>query len=182
MNIAVFCSSSNHIAEHYKQSAFHLGELVADSGNTLLFGGATGGLMDAVAEGARNKNGKIIGVIPQPIIQMKRQSTLCTELIVVETMSERKEKMKTLSDVFIVLPGSYGTLDEMLDIIASGIVGEHKKPLILVNEDGFYDHFLNQINYMRSECFIPAEEKYKPLVVRNVDHCMELINLSIKHS
>lgn len=182
MKIAVFCSSSNHIAEHYKQSAYHLGELIAESGNTLVYGGAMGGLMDAVAEGAQNKNGKIIGIIAQAIILMKRQSSLPTELIVVETMSNRKDKMRTMSDVFVVLPGSYGTLDEMLDIIVSGVVGEHKKPLILVNEDDFYEHFLNQINFMRNECFIPAQEKYKPLIAKDVDHCMELINLSINHS
>ena len=181
MNIAVFCSSSNHIAEHYKQAAFELGEQIALSGNTLVFGGATGGLMDSVAQGATNKNGAIIGVIAKAIINMKRQSMLSTDLVVVETMSERKEKMKSLSDVFIVLAGSYGTLDEMLDIIASGIVGEHKKPLILVNKDGFYDNFIAQINYMRNEQFIPLVETYKPLIAQDIQQCMKLINLSVKH-
>ena len=182
MNIAVFCSSSNHIAVHYKQSAFQLGELIAESGNTLVYGGATGGLMDSVAEGACSKNCQIIGVIPHAVIKMNRQSTLSTQLITVETMNERKVKMKALSDVFIVLPGSYGTLDEMLDIVASGIVGEHKKPLIIVNQNGFYNQFLKQIDYMRSELFIPAEEKYKPIVVSSINQCMELIKLSNKNS
>jgi uncharacterized protein (TIGR00730 family) len=180
MNIAVFCSSSNHIAEHYKQAAFHLGQQIAESGNTLVFGGATGGLMDSVAEGASNKNGTIIGVIAHAIIRMKRQSVLSSELVIVETMSERKEKMKSLSDVFVVLAGSYGTLDEMLDIIASGIVGEHKKPLIIVNENGFYDNFLAQINYMRSEKFIPIEENYKPLIANDINHCIEIIKFTDK--
>jgi len=182
MNIAVFCSSSNNIADHYKQAAFQLGELIASSGNKLVYGGATGGLMDAVAEGAQSKNGGIIGVISQAIIKMNRQSNLPTELITVETLSDRKAQMKTLSDVFVVLPGSYGTLDEMLDIVTSGIVGEHNKPLILVNQEGFYDQFLNQIHKMRSELFIPVEERYKPLIAQNVNHCMELINLSTKNS
>lgn len=175
MNIAVFCSSSNHIADKYKIEAYRLGEMIAESGNTLVYGGATGGLMDSVAEGAQSKNGRIIGIIPQAVIHMNRQSSLPTQLIRVETMSERKEQMKSISDVFIVLPGSYGTLDEMLYIIASGIVGEHKKPLIIVNQDGFYDSFLIQLNYMRSEAFIPAVEKYKPLVAQNINHCLELI-------
>ncbi|MDR3653280.1 MAG: TIGR00730 family Rossman fold protein [Paludibacter sp.] len=182
MNIAVFCSSSNHIADHYKQAAFELGELIAEGGNTLIFGGATGGLMDSISKGAHCKNGKIIGVIAQAIINMNRQSHLCTELIEVENLSDRKVQMKALADVFVVLPGSYGTLDEMLDIIASGIVGEHKKPLILLNFDGFYTAFLNQIDFMRSESFIPSEEKYKPLIVKDINHCMELINLSNKNS
>lgn len=182
MNIAVFCSSSNHIADRYKQAAVRLGELIAESGNTLVYGGATGGLMDSVAEGAHTKNGKIIGVIAQAIIKMNRQSSLPTQLITVESMSERKAEMKALTDIFVVLPGSYGTLDEMLDIIASGIVGEHKKPLIIVNQDGFYNPFLNQIDFMRSELFIPAEERYKPIIVQDINHCLELINLSNKNS
>jgi cytokinin riboside 5'-monophosphate phosphoribohydrolase len=182
MNIAVFCSSSNLIADRYKAVAFRLGELIAESGNKLVYGGATGGLMDAVAEGAKSKKGEIIGVISQAIIRMNRQSDLPTELITVETLSDRKTQMKTLTDVFVVLPGSYGTLDEMLDIVTSGIVGEHQKPLILVNQDGFYDQFLCQINHMRSELFIPVEEKYKPLIAQDISHCMELINLSTKNS
>ena len=182
MNIAVFCSSSNHIANHYLQEGFRLGELIAESGNTLVYGGATGGLMDAVSEGAQSRKGQIIGIIPYAVIKMKRQSSLPTQLITVETMSERKAQMKVFSDIFVVLPGSYGTLDEMLDIVASGIVGEHKKPLIIVNQDGFYNQFLNQIELMRSESFIPAEEKYKPLICSTINQCMELIKSSITNS
>lgn len=181
MNIAVFCSSSNTIADNYKLVGFRLGKLIAETGNTLVYGGATGGLMDAISEGAQSKGGKIIGVIPQAVIRMNRQSALPTQLITVATMSERKAEMQRHSDVFVVLPGSFGTLDEMLDIIASGIVGEHNKPLIIINQGGFYDLFLHQINYMRSEFFIPSEEKYKPVVCRDVDHCMETIRLLNKN-
>jgi uncharacterized protein (TIGR00730 family) len=175
MNIAVFCSSSNHIAEKYKKVGFRLGEMIAQGGDTLVYGGATGGLMDSVAEGAASKDGQIIGVISQAVILMNRQSSLPTELITVETMSERKAIMKELSEVFVVLPGSYGTLDEMLDVVTSAIVGEHKKPLIIVNQDGFYNQFLSQIDLIRCELFIPAEEKYKPIVVQDIDLCFELI-------
>jgi hypothetical protein len=179
MNIAVFCSSSNTIAERYKQAAFRLGELIAENGNMLVYGGATGGLMDSVSEGTHSKNGQITGVIPLAVVRMNRQSPLPDTLITVDTMSERKAKMKELADMFVALPGSYGTLDEMLDIIASGIVGEHKKPLIIVNQDGFYNRFLSQIDFMRSESFIPVNESYKPLIVNNIFDCWELIRLSI---
>jgi len=182
MNIAVYCSSSNHIANRYKEVAFQLGEFIAECGNTLVYGGATGGLMDSVAEGAQSKNGEIIGIIPKAVMKMNRQSSLPTELITVETMSERKAEMKAMTDVFVVLPGSYGTLDEMLDIIASGIVGEHRKPLIILNQDGFYNLFLNQTDFMRSEMFIPAEEKYKPIIAIDIYQCMELIKSTTKNS
>lgn len=182
MNICVFCSSSNHIDDYYKQEAFQLGKMIAERKDTLVYGGATGGLMDSVAEGAHSNNGEIIGVIPKAVIKMNRQSSLPTQLITVETMSERKAQMKAITDVFIVLPGSYGTLDEMLDIVASGIVGEHKKPLILVNQNGFYNQFITQIDFMRSELFIPAEEKYKPIIVQNINQCLELIKFSNSNS
>ena len=177
MNIAVFCSSSNHIADKYKQTAFRLGEMIADLEHTLVYGGATGGLMDSVSEGSASKKGTIIGVIPDAVIKMDRQSNLPTRLITVETMSERKAQMQKLSDIFVILPGSYGTLDEMLDIIASGVVGEHKKPLIIVNQDGFYDLFIQQIEQMRNEHFMPAVEKYKPILVADIEQCIEKIQI-----
>ena len=179
MNIAVFCSSSNRIAPHYKQTAFLLGKMVAVDGHTLIFGGATGGLMDAVAEGAQLEKGEIVGVIPQAIIQMKRQSLISTKVIEVETMNDRKATMKGLADAFVVLPGSYGTLDEMFDVISSGIVGEHRKPLILINQDGFYNQLIQQIDFMRSESFIPSEEHYKPIIAQSIDQCMHFLNGSI---
>lgn len=171
MNIAVYCSSSNHIPESYKNSAYALGQWIADSGNTLIFGGATGGLMTSVSEGASASGGKITGIIPQAVIKMNRQSALCTELISVETMSDRKATMKELADVFVVLPGSYGTLDEMFDVIAAAIVGEHKKQLIVVNENGFYDDLMRQIERMIDEKFIPVVN-YKPLIVSNISDCI----------
>ena len=171
MNIAVYCSSSNHIPESYKNSAYALGQWIADSGNTLIFGGATGGLMTSVSEGASASGGKITGIIPQAVIKMNRQSALCTELITVETMSDRKATMKELADVFVVLPGSYGTLDEMFDVIAAAIVGEHKKQLIVVNENGFYDDLMRQIERMIDEKFIPVVN-YKPLIVSNISDCI----------
>jgi uncharacterized protein (TIGR00730 family) len=167
MNIAVYCSSSNHIPESYKDSAYALGQWIADSGNALIFGGATGGLMTSVSEGASASGGKITGIIPQAVIKMNRQSALCTELITVETMSDRKATMKELADVFVVLPGSYGTLDEMFDVIAAAIVGEHKKQLIVVNENGFYDDLIRQIERMIYEKFIPVVN-YKPLIVNSM--------------
>lgn len=175
MNIAVYCSSSNHIADKYKEQGVRLGEMIAEGGDTLVYGGATGGLMDSVSSGAAARGGKIIGVIPQAVIRMNRQSQYPTELHTVETMSERKALMKDLSDAYIVLPGSFGTLDEMMDIAASGVVGEHRKPLILVNQDGFYNQLIAQVELMRNELFIPTEQSYKPIIVEDINQCMKLI-------
>jgi len=175
MNIAVYCSSSNHIADSYKKSAWDFGVWLSENNHTLVFGGATGGLMTAVSEGAASiQPHKIVGVIPQAVIKMNRQSSLCTELITVETMNERKMNMKNIADIFVIFPGSYGTLDELFDVVASGVVGEHKKPVIILNEFGFYDDLLHLVDKMKSEHFIPVEN-YKPLVVDNINACKKLI-------
>jgi len=183
MNVCVYCSSSNNISERYKQSAFRLGRFLADNKFTLVYGGATGGLMDAVAEGAKAGDGEIVGVIPEIIIRSNRLSKLPTRMITVTDMNERKKRMKEEADVFVVLPGGYGTLDEMFDVIASGTVGEHKKSLICVNEDEFYKDLLSQVEKMKTECFTPKNESYKPVFVQSIDECMNQIsNLHIKNS
>ncbi|MHB9056291.1 MAG: LOG family protein [Paludibacteraceae bacterium] len=175
MRICVFCSSSNHIADEYKQMAIQFGRKIAGNGHVLVYGGATGGLMDAVAEGAVEKKGEIIGVIPEIIIRSNRQSKFPTQLIIMSDMAGRKNRMKQESDVFVVLPGGYGTLDEMFDVIASGTVGEHKKPLICLNINGFYNSLIDQTIQMKKNLFIPLEESYKPHFVQSIDECFEVI-------
>jgi uncharacterized protein (TIGR00730 family) len=165
MNICVFCSSSNQIDERYKKQAFRLGQQIALSGNALLYGGATGGLMDAVAEGARDKKGEVIGVISEAIINMKRESKLPTKLIKVKNLSERKQKMRELGDVFIVLPGGYGTMDEMFDMTAGRLVGEHTKTLFVLNPDGFYDNLQQLFAKMQDEKCIDSNVAYHPVFV-----------------
>jgi uncharacterized protein (TIGR00730 family) len=180
MNIAVYCSSSNQIAESYKAPAYQLGAWIAQNSHTLVFGGATGGLMTSVSEGAACNKGKITGVIPQAVIAMRRQSTVCTELIVVDSMNERKAIMKNVADVFVILPGSYGTLDELFDVIASGVVGEHKKPVIIVNQEGFYNDLIQLSLKMKDKKFIPVEN-YAPVWVNDIDECIAaLSNFSSK--
>lgn len=174
MNIAVYCSSSNRIDGKYLATATKLGEWIASNGHTLVFGGATGGSMTAVSEGAAAFNGPICGIVPDAVIRMGRESRLCTELTTVPTMDERKRLMKQKADVFVILPGSYGTLDEFFDVVASGVVGEHKKPVILLNEDGFYDYLLLQTKKMKEEQFIPVEN-FRYSVVGSVEELVDLL-------
>ncbi len=175
MKICVYCSASNYIPAAYKELARALGCWIAKNGHTLLFGGATGGLMSEVSEGAMECGGAVVGVVPKRILAIGRKSDCVTDLHVVDTMNERKTLMKSLADVFVVLPGSYGTMDELFDAVASGIVGEHRKPLIIINQNGFYNKLLEQMERMRSEAFIPQQESYKPLVCTNLDSCIGLL-------
>lgn len=172
MNICVYCSANNNIAQHYKDMAHALGQWIAQNGHTLVFGGATGGLMTEVSQGAASVGGCITGIVPKRIIAAGRECTWVTEQHIVADMNERKALMKKIADAFIVLPGSYGTLDELFDVVASGTVGEHKKPLYIINYQGFYNNLLAQINTMKTEYFIPQEEHYRPLVCKDVESCL----------
>lgn len=151
MNICVFCASSNEVGEVFRNEARELGHFIADHGHTLVYGGATGGLMDAVAEAAHEHNGEIIGVVPDLIVEKGRKSDLPTQMFVVGDMSERKELMKEYADVFVVLAGGFGTYDELFDVVASGMVGYHDKPIYLVNTDNFYAGIKLQIERMVAE-------------------------------
>ncbi len=169
MIVAVYCSAKNQIPEAYKTLGRELGAWIAQNGHTLLYGGATGGLMTEVSDATREHGGEVIGVVPHRIIRAGRKAENCTEQIEVENMSERKQKMREMSDCFICLPGSYGTLDEMMDVIASGTVGEHRKPVFVVNFDGFYDALIALVNHMQTLEFIPKEQSYKPCFVNTLD-------------
>ena len=169
MNIAVYCSAKDKIAEEYKLLGDQLGAWIAHEGHTLIYGGATGGLMTRVSNAAKENGGKVVGVVPKRIIAAHRQADNCDELYIVETMNDRKQKMRELADCFVCLPGSYGTLDEMMDGVASGTVGEHRKPLYVLNYQGFYDGLRQQADYMRALAFIPEQESYKPIYVDTLD-------------
>lgn len=176
MKICVYCSAKDTIAEEYKQLGCQLGNLIAEYGHTLVFGGATGGLMTEVSRAAYEAGGKVIGVVPHRILVAGRKSEWCTETHVVSHMNERKQMMKDLADCFVCLPGSYGTLDEMFDVIASGTVGEHHKPIYIFNHNGFYTSLLEEIAHMKELGFIPKVEHYKPMVVSNIDELLSFIN------
>lgn len=169
MNIAVYCSAKDKIAEEYKLLGDQLGVWIAREGHTLIYGGATGGLMTRVSNATKMNGGKVIGVVPKRIIAAHRQADNCDELYTVETMNDRKQKMRELADCFVCLPGSYGTLDEMMDVVASGTVGEHRKPLYILNYQGFYEGLRQQADHMRALAFIPEQESYKPIYVDTLD-------------
>ena len=169
MNIAVYCSAKDKIAEDYKLLGDQLGAWIAREGHTLIYGGATGGLMTRVSNATKMNGGKVIGGVPKRIIAAHRQADNCDELYTVETMNDRKQQMRELADCFVCLPGSYGTLDEMMDVVASGTVGEHRKPLYVLNYQGFYNGLRLQTDHMRALAFIPEQESYKPIYVDTLD-------------
>lgn len=175
MKVAVYCSAKNRIPEAYLALGDVLGKWIAEAGHTLVYGGATGGLMTRVSNAAKAAGGIVEGVIPQRIIQAKRMADNCDVLYTVANMNERKQKMKELADCFVCLPGSYGTLDEMMDVVASGTVDEHRKPIFVLNYQGFYEGLKLQIEHMRQLAFLPQQEQYAPQFVDTIEELLDAL-------
>ncbi len=181
MKVAVYCSAKDRIPEEYLALGDVLGKWIAEAGHTLVYGGATGGLMTRVSHAAKAAGGMVEGVIPQRIIQAKRMADNCDVLYTVANMCERKQRMKDLADCFVCLPGSYGTLDEMMDVVASGTVDEHRKPIFILNYEGFYEGLKLQAEHMRKLAFLPQEEQYAPQFVDTIEQLIDkLTELKIK--
>lgn len=176
MKIAVYCSAKDVIPEEYLQLGDALGAWIGENGHTLIYGGATGGLMSRTSDAAKAAGAFVTGVVPLRIIASGRKAANCDHLIEVNNMSERKQRMRDEADVIICLPGSYGTLDEMMDATSSAIVGEHHKPTYVLNYKGFYEPLKQQLEHMKSLQFIPQEEHYRPIFVDSLNELYEIIN------
>lgn len=176
MKIAVYCSAKDRIPEEYLALGDALGTWIAQAGHTLVYGGATGGLMTRVSNAVKAAGGTVVGVIPQRIVLAKRMANNCDILYTVANMNERKQKMKELADCFVCLPGSYGTLDEMMDVVASGTVDEHRKPTYVLNYQNFYEGLRLQIEHMRQLAFLPQQEQYAPIFVNTIDELIKIID------
>lgn len=177
MRIAVYCSAKDAIPEDYLALGDALGGWIGKNGHTLIYGGATGGLMTRVSDAAKAAGAHVIGVIPPRIKAAGRLADNCDFLIEVNNMSERKQRMRDEADLIVCLPGSYGTLDEMMDATSSAIVGEHKKPVYVVNYKGFYHALRQQIEHMQALNFIPAQQSYEPLFVDSLEELYERMNV-----
>jgi uncharacterized protein (TIGR00730 family) len=140
--ITVFCGSSFGTEAIYTQQATLLGETFATENIELIYGGANVGLMGAVADGVLNNGGKAIGVLPNFLRSKEIAHLGLTELILVESMHERKTKMNDLCDGVIALPGGFGTLEELFEMLTWAQLGLHKKPIAILNINGFYDSLI----------------------------------------
>lgn len=146
--ITVFCGSSFGTDKIYKEQAALLGKTLAQQNIELVYGGANVGLMGAVADGVLNEGGKAIGVLPNFLRSKEIAHLGLTELIVVESMHERKTKMNNLCDGVIALPGGFGTLEELFEMLTWGQLGLHKKPIGILNINGFYDSLIELTKVM----------------------------------
>ena len=156
-SIAVFCGSSPGRGEAYLAVADQVGKALAERGIRLVYGGGSVGLMGRCADACLAAGGEVIGVITQDLNDLEVGHTGCTQLDIVDTMAERKDRMAELSDGFISLPGGVGTMDEMFEMITWTQLDIHNKPNALLNVDGYYDQLISFMERVVADRFLLTE-------------------------
>lgn len=172
-NITVFCGSSFGTDEIFKEQAELLGKTLAKQNIGLVYGGANVGLMGAVADGALSENGTVIGVLPNFLRSKEIAHQGLTELFLVESMHERKTKMNDLCDGVIALPGGFGTLEELFEMLTWAQLGLHKKPIAILNTNGFYDALIELLKGMVEKGLLKDVNAEMLLVSDNIDNLLE---------
>ncbi|CAN1574571.1 COG1611 Predicted Rossmann fold nucleotide-binding protein [Flavobacteriaceae bacterium] len=171
--ITVFCGSSSGTEEIYTSKATLLGETLAKRNIELVYGGAKVGLMGAVADGVLSEGGKVIGVLPNFLGSKEIAHPKLTQLILVDTMHERKTKMNDLSDGVIALPGGFGTLDELFEMLTWAQLGLHKKPIAILNVDGYYDALIVFVQTMVDKGLLKEVNQQMLLVSDTIDELLD---------
>lgn len=163
-SICVFCASSIGARPIYAESARRFGATLADRGITLVFGGGCVGLMGVLADAAIGAGGRAIGVIPRALVEREIAHRGLTTLHVVETMHERKQRMADLADAFVMLPGGFGSWDEFCEVATWAQLGIHRKPLGVLNVEGYFDPLLAMADRAVAEGFVSAAQRDRLVV------------------
>jgi uncharacterized protein (TIGR00730 family) len=156
-SICVYCGSSDKMRDGYLQAAWQMGAAIARGGYVLTYGAGCTGMMGAVADGALEAGGEVIGVIPSIFNTPTLMHTGLSRLEIVDSMHTRKQRLADISDAFIALPGGYGTFEELFEIITWAQIGLHSKPVGILNVQHYYDPLLTAIDHAREEGFIYTE-------------------------
>jgi uncharacterized protein (TIGR00730 family) len=165
-SIAVFCGSKTGANPLFEEHTRLLGSLLAEHNITVIYGGGNKGLMGAVANATLEANGKVIGIIPKMLSEREHQHQGLTEITVVETMHIRKQMLYEKSDAAIILPGGYGTLDEVFEMLTWNQLSIHDKKIFFLNSGGFYDHLIAHIYAMDKENFLYSHPDSQMTVLR----------------
>lgn len=159
-SIAVFCGSKTGVNPLFIEHAKQLGIILAKNKITLIYGGGNVGIMGVLADTVMQNGGTVVGIIPKVLLDWERQHNAITELIITDDMHERKKMMYQKCDAAVILPGGFGTLDELFEMLTWNQLSIHNKDIFILNSDGFYTHLINHIKQMSSERFLyEAAEK-----------------------
>lgn len=179
LRVCVFCGSSDGTNPEYLLEAARLGHALAANGWGLVYGGAAVGLMGALANAALDGGAEVIGVIPKALAGREIAHSGLSELHVVGSMHERKARMAGLADAFIALPGGYGTLDELMEILTWAQLEIHRKPCVLVNTAGYYDGLLNFLDHAVREDFLRRNNRGLLRIAKDAGHALTLIQQAV---
>ncbi|MEN8236369.1 MAG: TIGR00730 family Rossman fold protein [Pseudomonadota bacterium] len=172
-SVCVFCGSSNSATQVYKDAAQKLGKILGKNDVRLVYGGGQVGLMGTIANSALEADGKVTGFIPQYLHEFEKGHTGITELFIVDTMHERKRLMADHSDAFVILPGGFGTLDEICEILTWKQLRLHYKPIVFVDVDKYWSPLFDTfVQHMIDKNFVHAEHKNFYVIVDDVDQVL----------
>jgi cytokinin riboside 5'-monophosphate phosphoribohydrolase len=176
LNVCVYCSSSDAIDRRFFQAAQQLGAAIGKRGDTLIYGGGSVGLMGEVARACHKHGGRVVGVITETLKTAEIAYHNADELIVTETMSERKTQMFTHGDAFVILPGGFGTLEELAEVLVLRILKYQDRPIVILNCHGFYDPLIDLFDHFIEQQF--AKPKHRELyhVVETVDGALAALD------
>jgi len=175
-SITVFCGSSSGSENIYRSEALRLGKILAQRKITIVYGGAKVGLMGAIADGGLEHGGKVIGVLPRFLRSKEIAHEGLTALVMVESMHERKTKMHELSEGIIALPGGFGTLEELFEMLTWAQLGLHRKPVGLLNTNGFYDHLKELLQNMVDKGFLKEVNNSMLLISSDIEDLLDQMN------
>jgi uncharacterized protein (TIGR00730 family) len=173
--VAVYCGSANGNDPAFLAEAQALGKAIAEAGMGVVYGGANVGLMGAMADAALAAGAEVIGVLPEILSGREIAHTGLTRLESVSTMHQRKARMVALADAFLILPGGYGTLDEMLEIVTWSQLRLHTKPCILINTLGYWDSLLAFLDHTVTAGFLKPENRALVLVAANAEEAVKTV-------
>ncbi len=175
-SVCVFCGSQKGNNQNYIDAAEDVGELIAQKDFRLVYGGGHVGLMGIMADSCIALGGEVIGVIPKSLLERELSHKKLTELRVVDSMHERKALMENLSDIVVAMPGGFGTLDELNEILTWKQLGFHQMPIYILNIDGYYDLFLKFVQRAVDDGFISKEHQKYLIICNTVKELSELLS------
>ena len=174
-SLAVFCGSKDGINNVYVEHARQLGELMARHQIKMIYGGGSSGLMGTVADSVMQHHGYVIGIIPHVLVEWERQHHGITELIIADDMHERKKKMYELCDAAIILPGGFGTLDELFEMLTWNQLSIHDKEIFILDSNGFYEHLLAHIEQLNKEGFLYEAAKERITILSDPSELVQYL-------
>ncbi len=173
-SVAVFCGSKNGTNPLFAAHAAELGKLLAEKKIKVIYGGGSAGLMGVVADNTMQHGGEVLGIIPKLLLEWEVQHRGITELIICDDMHERKKRIYSVCDAAVILPGGFGTLDELFETVTWNQLTIHDKEIYILNSGGFYNHLMEHIEQMKQEGFLYDDAMKRITVVQTPGELMNI--------